>query len=164
MPENDQGDLRSRVEQLLLAEDSWGIVRELVTELGPQAVSLVIDEIRRGTHDTKFTERALLALGELGGSEAENFVVSMLDQPDQMIKAAALTALRQIGKEEHAPAVAQLLNDTSDTVRKEAIKTLAEIGSSAHLDSLKTLAQSEEKGFLKEQAQRAVAEIEKRNV
>jgi HEAT repeat protein len=163
MPEQSEEDLRSSVEQLLLNEDSWGLVRVRLVALGPRAVPVVIDAVLRGGHDTKFVERALLALGELGGDDAEKFVASMLGHPDEMIKVAALSALRQIGKAEYAPAVTDLLSDASDAVRKESVKTLAEIGGETARERLAALAQSEEKEFIKEHAQRAAKAIEDRN-
>lgn len=163
MSEQSEQDLRSRVEQHLLTEDSWGHVRVQLLALGRRAVPVIISEVRRGVHDTKFVERALLALGEFGGDDAEQFVLSMLGHPDQMIKVAALSALRQIGKTEHAPAVADLLNDASDAVRKESVKTLAEIGDAAARERLAALAQSEDKEFIKEHAQQAAKAIDERN-
>jgi HEAT repeat protein len=162
MTEPTNTNLRSRVEQLLLADDSLSFLQDELTALGPQAVPLVIDIARQSQRDTKFKERALILLGRLGGDEALQFVASQLVDTDEMVKVASLTALRQIGDTEHMSTVTALLTDESSVVRKEAIKTLALLGDSSSLVSLKKLAQSEEQDFLKDQLNEAIEQIERR--
>lgn len=157
-------DLIARIELILQGEESPALLSDEVKALGPAAVPILIEKIRGGQGDGKSMERAILVLGQIGGNEAADFVASLLNDQDEIVKGTALTALREIGDRASAPAVTALLNDASNFVRKEAIKTLAQLGNPSSLTRLREMAQSENPEFLKEQAQSAIAEIESREV
>jgi HEAT repeat protein len=78
------------------------------------------------------------------------------------MRTAALTALRQIGGAQHIPAIIPLLNDPDAAIRREAMRALANFGDATCIEPLEAIMQGEEKPFLKEEAQTAIAQIEKR--
>jgi HEAT repeats len=160
MPDLTPDQLRERLEQLLLAEDAWGHARAQVAALGPAAAPVLIELIQGRAHDTKFTERAILALGVLGGPE--DTLTSLLADPDPMIKIAALSALREIGEARTAPAVHDLLADDVPAVRKEAVKTIAALGTAESVEPLRTVAEGDPEPFLREQALGALRQVEER--
>jgi HEAT repeat protein len=161
MAENDLNDLTARIERLL-STDGWSRVRAELAGLGGAAVPILLDQVRKIQPDRKSAERAILALGEIGGDEAENSLTSLLDHEDPILRAATLTALEQIGSSRHAPAIIKLLGDADEGVRKEAISALTTLGDSASIEPLNAIARSDEKEYLKERAQNAIEEIERR--
>jgi hypothetical protein len=162
MPDPTPEQLHDLLEQLLLVEDGLGNTRTQLAELGAGAIPVLVDMIEKRPHDTKFVERAILALGDVGGPAEADFVASLLEDPEPMVKLAALTALRQIGERRHAEAVRNLLDHDSPSVRKEAVKTLAELGDEASLPSLRALAANDPEPYLREQALQAVTQVEER--
>jgi HEAT repeat protein len=161
MPEDTMDALAARIE-LLLEQDGWARTREEIAGLGPSAVPILIAKIEQGGPELKFIERAVLALGEIGGSEAQAFLATLLDHENPILRAAAVTALGQAGGVGHAQAVHNLLSDEDGAVRKEAARTLAKIGDENSIEPLESLARDEGQRFLKEEAQGAVEEIKKR--
>jgi HEAT repeat protein len=162
MPEpSDQ--LKEQLEALLLAEDAWPLTRARVAELGPGTAAAVAELIRERPHDSKFTERAVLALGEVGGAPEAELVESLLGDPEPMIRIAALTALREIGDTRHVPAVGALLDDPGSAVRKEAVKTLAQLGGTESVEALRRVAEHDPQPFLREQAGQAAAQAQARS-
>jgi len=157
----DSEALKSRVDQLLLVDDSWPTVRGELQQLGPGAVPILIDKVHGG-EDQKVVERAILALGALGGPAAEETLVSLLGHENSALRAIAVTALRRTGRKEHLNAVAGLLNDPSEVVLNEVVKTLGRWGGESFVQPLRDLASRQEKEFMRRLIAEAIDEIESR--
>ncbi len=155
-------EMKQRLESLLLVEDVWPRTRVEIAALGPDIVAPLAQLIRERPHDTKFIERAVLALGTVGAAPAAELLESLLDDPEPMIRIGAVTALRDNGDVHNAQAVEALLADPEPAVRKEAVKTLAQLGGADSVKALQGLAQADSEAFLREHAGHAAARAQRR--
>jgi HEAT repeat protein len=163
MPETEPTPkLNEQLEALLSSQELWPRTYARIAELGPGAAPALAKIIRERSHGTKFTQRAVLALGAVGGAPEAALLEALLGDPEPRIRIGAVTALRDIGTTGHVPAVEALLADPEPAVRKEAVKTLAQLGGPHGIEALRRVAENDPEGFLREQAGQAAAEAQSR--
>jgi WD40 repeat protein len=72
--------------------------------------------------------KAVIALGEIGGSEALEMVAERLRDPASQVRYQAAGVIGRSGKKEYVPQLEPLVGDTDDMVRRAAQKALQELG------------------------------------
>ena len=72
--------------------------------------------------------KAVIALGEIGGSEAFEMVAERLRDPASQVRYQAAGAIGRSGKKDYIPQLEPLVNDSDDMVRRAALKALQELG------------------------------------
>jgi HEAT repeat protein len=72
--------------------------------------------------------KAVIALGEIGGSEALQMAAERLRDPASQVRYQAAGVIGRSGKKEFIPQLEPLVTDTDDMVRRAALKALQELG------------------------------------
>jgi HEAT repeat protein len=154
------GESRDRLVRALL--DRITAVRGLAQyELKKRGFDVV------GFYRTEVTSRqspdptAILGIGEVGGSEDENFVEPHLMHPDLRIRCAAVHAIGRIGGEKRASLLLAALRDPAPAVSKAARRELVGNPTGADYGSLLSVFEEDDRPYVRRNCFRVLATASK---
>ncbi len=113
---------------------------ELISAVGllgdPDAVTLLSELLLDEAEDKSIRWRSADALGEIGGKDSLDALLSVFGSPDPILRSKAAAALSGFEKAEVEDALIQALRDSFWRVRVAATQALGELGSDKAVDIL----------------------------
>lgn len=106
-----------------LSEESRQAAFDRVVTEGNQNVRGLIEACRDGD-DTRVRWVAIRALGHVGGPQARETLLALLEDPEPAIRTAAVGALGELGDRATSRRIAEMLSDPAVLVRAAAASTL----------------------------------------
>jgi HEAT repeat protein len=146
------GDLLHRPEEVSLRPAQPQSRRELEQEIERQRARLSSAEVEE-------RRDALMRLAILRRPEASRAALSLLDDPDAIVRATAASTVVYLPEDESAAALLPLLNDKSDFVRQEVCYALGEARARAALTRLVQLLREDKQAGVRGAAAVALGRI-----
>lgn len=102
-----------------------GLNHDIFRQIGPETLVNVFE-----SSNPDARRIAAQALGEIGSIDSVADILSLLNDPDELVRSAAAAALGQIGSAAAVPALLELLQEDSSKVRQDAAIALGRLTSS----------------------------------
>jgi hypothetical protein len=140
---------------------------EVIKEFGPGLAPILVELVQNGPppgvaelNERLARERAVIALGELGATEAIDALIDVLGEPDPVLRAKTVTALGQIGGDEALEALLPMLKDPDQLVREMTASALGRLGDPEAIPALQAAAQVEQKDHVRHAMNEAIEILE----